>query len=60
MIKEFRYIYNMKQANFYIQQGLIPMEVGTGEKQDVYIKFKDSERLQEVFKKWMDRRIINQ
>ncbi|UZW14340.1 hypothetical protein OSC52_00265 [Clostridium pasteurianum] len=56
MIKEFRYIYNMEQANFYIQNGLVPVEVGTGAKKDVFLKFKDGEELQMVFKLWMERK----
>ncbi|MFT8312939.1 MAG: hypothetical protein ABF633_01645 [Clostridium sp.] len=56
MIKDFRYIYNMEQANFYLKNGLVPVGFGTGVKQDVYIKFKDCERLQEIFKNWMDRK----
>ncbi|MDF2883757.1 MAG: hypothetical protein K0R54_4321 [Clostridiaceae bacterium] len=56
MIKEFRYIYDMNQANFYLQNGQIPLEFGIGGKNDVFIKFKDSNELQEIFHKWMDRK----
>lgn len=56
IIKDFRYIYDMNQANFYLQQGQVPVECGTSTKNNVYIKFKDSEELQRIFHKWMDRK----
>ncbi|MDF2884967.1 MAG: hypothetical protein K0R54_5538 [Clostridiaceae bacterium] len=57
MIKEFRYIYDMNQANFYLQNGQIPVCFGKGGRNDIYIKFKDSEELQKIFKQWMDRKV---
>lgn len=55
-VKEFRYIFNISQANYYLENGLIPIGFGVGSKKDVYIKFKDSKELQDVFSKWMDRK----
>lgn len=55
-IKEFRFVYDMNQANFYLENGQIPVKFGVGGKDDVFIKFKDSEELQQIFKKWMDRK----
>ena len=56
MIKEYRYIYNMQQASFYIQNGLEPIGCGIGDKKEIYIKFKDSEELQYIFNQWIDRK----
>lgn len=56
MVKEFRYIYNMEQANFYLQNGLTPIGVGIGGKNEVFLKFIDGEVLQTVFKKWCARK----
>lgn len=55
-VKDFRYIYDMNQANFYLDNGQVPVGFGVGGKNDVYVKFKDSEKLQNVFHKWMDRK----
>lgn len=57
-IKNYRYIYDIKQANFYIQNGHCPIEVGICKK-GIYLKFKDNENLQKTFHKWMDRKIAN-
>lgn len=58
-IKEYRYIYNPVQANFYIQNDLRLEEIGISEKQnDIFFKFKDSEELQRCFRKWMDRKVV--
>lgn len=54
-IKKFRYVYNILQADFYIQNGIKPCGCGVGQYGDVFIKFKDSKELQEVFSSWMAR-----
>lgn len=58
IIKDYRYVYDMNQANFYIQNGHAPIEAGNC-KRGVYLKFKDSSELQKSFCKWMDRKNIN-
>ncbi|URZ00587.1 hypothetical protein [Clostridium felsineum] len=59
-MKEFRYIYNVLQANFYVQHDIKLIEVGVGKKKDVYFKFKDGQELQKIFRLWMDRKAIKQ
>lgn len=55
MIKDFRYIYNIKQANFYIDNNMFPIETGRNDKTgNIYYKFKNSKELQNVFAKWGD------
>ena len=53
--KEYFYIYNFNQANFYMQSGIKPFEVGIGKKGEPYIKFKNTIELQAAFTKWMNR-----
>lgn len=57
MIKDYRYLYNMEQVNFYIANKIYPIETGINSKTgNTYYKFKDSEELQKVFCKWMTRK----
>lgn len=51
-IKEFRYIYNIYQANYYIKNKIELIEVGTASNGRVFYKFKDSYKLQQTFKSW--------
>lgn len=55
IIKDFRYIYDLNQANFYIQNNHTPVQCGSCDR-GVWLKFKDSEDLQLVFGSWMDRK----
>lgn len=51
-MKEFIYIYNLQQANFYLQNGVIPVEIAKSELNGrTYAKFKRSETKQ-IFDKW--------
>lgn len=52
IIKEFRYVYNIYQANYYIKNNIELLEVGTAKNGRVFYKFKDSHELQLVFKSW--------
>ena len=54
IIKEFRYIYNINQANFYLKHNIQLIETGVAGTGKTFYKFKDSRRLQEVYKKWLD------
>lgn len=49
---EFAYIYNSKQGIWYIQQGLIPVDFGTGNKGDAFLKFIKNEKYDDLFSKW--------
>jgi hypothetical protein len=47
------YIYNPVQANFFLQKGLVPVEIGIGKKnKKVFIKFIRDENSQIVFDEW--------
>jgi len=45
------YIYNPAQANFFLQKGLVPVEIGKL-KGSVYIKFLRNVKSEEVFGEW--------
>lgn len=49
---KFAYIYNSDQGIWYIQQGLIPIDFGTGNKNDAFMKFVIDEKYEELFRKW--------
>ena len=50
------YIYNFKQAMFFINNGLNVIDIARGSKGDVYIKFMRDEECERVFSLWMDRK----
>lgn len=51
---KFFYIYNIHQAQFFIEEGLPLIEIGIGyEKGEVYHKFLRDENAEIVFKKWL-------
>jgi len=51
----FFYIYNLVQANFFLMNGLTAMEVGKGNRGDVYVKFARNAKSEEVFDRWVKR-----
>lgn len=48
------YIYNLKEALFFIQNGAFPLDIAVGGKGDVYHKFPRNETTENIFKKWKD------
>lgn len=56
MKREFLYIYNLKQAMFFIRSGLKVVDISVGGKGDVYVKFIRDEECDRVFGMWMDRK----
>ena len=54
-MKEFKsgkkYVYSAEQANFYLQNRLIPIEIGTGNKGDIYFVYDYSEHCR-LFPLW--------
>jgi hypothetical protein len=57
-IKDFRYVYNKQQAEFYMfEYYIVPEKIDdnprTGKK---YYKFKDSILLQSAYRAWMERK----
>lgn len=54
MIKDYRYLYNPKQAEFYIKNGIMPESIDINKKTNkVFFKFKDGKELQKIYHKWM-------
>lgn len=52
----FAYIYNSNQGIWYISQGLIPVDFGTGNKGDAFMKFIIDEKYKDLFRKWCNLR----
>ena len=51
---EFVYIYNSKQGIWYINNGLVPTDFGTGNKGDAFMQFKNDEEYKTLFKEWCE------
>lgn len=51
--KNYHYIYNMYQANFFIMNGLEVLEIGRGSKGDFYCRFLKTDKSKEVFDRWV-------
>lgn len=49
---QYAYIYNSKQGIYYIQNGLIPIDFGTGNKGDAFMKFENTEQYRNLFRDW--------
>lgn len=49
---EYYYIYNRKQALFFIKNGAIPIDIGVGKKRDVYHKFAKDKLTENLNNKW--------
>jgi len=49
---KFVYIYNSEQGIWYIGQGLIPTDFGTGNKGDAFMQFKKDEKYRKLFREW--------
>ena len=50
-------IFNIKQANIFIQYGATTIGCGLGNRYKTYIEFKDDEVFKELLKKWLLREI---
>jgi len=46
------YIYDLVQVNWMLEQGCIPLQVGKGEKNDVFLKFPRTSEVEEIVYKW--------
>ena len=49
---EFAYIYNSQQGIFYISNGIVPVDFGTGNKGDAFMKFVKDEKYELLFREW--------
>jgi hypothetical protein len=50
-----KYIYNFKQAQFFIENGAAVLGCGIGDKGDCYIKFLYDDKYEQAFLKWRAR-----
>jgi len=57
--KDFYYIYNKDQSDFYFKEGVLPLNTGKGTRGDDYVKFRNTESLQKAFAKWCNRKYHN-
>lgn len=55
MNKDFFYIYNFKQAKFFIDNGLSPIEIKKSNQGKVYQKFIRNIESEFIFNKWCKR-----
>jgi hypothetical protein len=46
------FIYNFKQAKYFIDNGLEVLSIGKGNKGDIYHKFLRDEKAEELFLEW--------
>jgi hypothetical protein len=46
-------IFNIKQANIFIQNGATPIGCGLGNRDKVYIEFQDNKILENLMTRWM-------
>lgn len=49
---KYYYIYNRKQALYFIQNGAIPIDIGVGKNRDVYHKFVKDELVEKLNIQW--------
>ena len=50
--REYVYIYNPQQSQFYFSKGILPIKVGTGSKGDPYTMFKNTDEVKQAFTAW--------
>lgn len=48
-----KYVYSAEQANFYLQHGATPIEIGTGSKGDTYVVFNYDDHVK-ILPKWVE------
>jgi len=53
---EYFYIYNYKQAKYFIDNGLKVIDINIGNKNDIYHKFVRDETSEKVFMDWKKRK----
>jgi hypothetical protein len=51
-LERYFYIYNVKQANYFVQNNIKPLEVGKGKSKAVYLKFLRDEQASKIFDAW--------
>ena len=48
-----KYVYSAEQANFYLQNGAVPIEIGTGSRGDTYVVFDYNDHIK-ILPKWIE------
>lgn len=51
---DYYYIYNLKQALFFIKNDVIPIDIGIGKKKEVYHKFIKDDKFININKRWQE------
>ena len=52
---KYLYVYNFKQALYFIEEGLIPINIACSKENKVYHKFIKDKKCKEIFNKWCDK-----
>lgn len=53
---KFFYIYNPKQALYFIQNGAVLLDINKGSKGDIYYQFPRDEKHEDLFMDWKKRK----
>lgn len=56
MSEVYFYIYNFAQAKFFIDNGLSVVDIGKGNKGDIFHKFIRSKESEDIFMKWKQKK----
>ena len=54
-MKDF-YLYNYLQSDFFLQHGLSPIQIGKGNKDDIFVRFIRDDKSELVFNEWKERK----
>lgn len=54
---DYFYIYNIQQARFFLNKGLIPIDIGIGNRKEVFLKFIRDQKSEEIFFEWSNRKL---
>lgn len=55
MTQKYLYIYNVKQNDFFVNNGLHPINVGKGESGSVYLKYIRDEKAETILTLWKNK-----
>ena len=52
-MKDF-FIYNYLQADFFLQHELKPIQIGKGNKDDIFVRYARNDKSEKVFDEWKE------
>ena len=52
---DYFYIYNIRQARYFLNQELIPIDIGLGNRQEVFLKFIRDAKAEKIFAEWSNK-----